>query len=147
MAADAHPAPAQREAISIVPKQPPWEIRVGRKSDILGNFCVPAHKLQKKACEAFLKALVVRYRTDTPEEMLAFYVNKTRGAPERLPFAEVSYTHDPDRRRVGYWCGDWECYAFATQEIDAGTADAIKRTIDENKRAHQHAVDAEKSAP
>ncbi len=130
-----------------MPKQPPWEIRVGRKADILAEFCVPAHKLQKKACEAFLKALVVRYRTDTPEEMLAFYVNKTRGAPDRLPFAEVRNARDLDRRRVGYFCGDWECYAFAMQEIDAGTAEAIKRLIDENKRAHQQAVDADTSAP
>jgi hypothetical protein len=60
---------------------PPWEIRVGRKDKILAEFRVPAHKLQKNALYAFLKAMVVRYRTETSEDMLAFYVNKAHGAP------------------------------------------------------------------
>lgn len=120
-----------------MPKHPPWEIRVGRKTEVLADFRVPAHKLQENARAAFLKALVVRYRTDTPEEMLAFYVNKTRGAPDRLPFAEVKPCKDLDRRRVGYWCGDWECYAFAMQEIDADHAEFIKREIERNKETAQ----------
>ncbi len=91
----------------------PWEITVARKAEILADFRVPVHKLQKNALNAFLKALVVRYSTETPQDMLAFYVNKTRGAPAYLPFAEVSYCHDLGRRRVGYWCGNWDCYAFA----------------------------------
>lgn len=118
-----------------MPKQLHWEIRVGRKTNVLADFHVAAHKLQKNTRAAFLKALVARYSTDTPEEMLAFYVNKTHRAPERLPFAEVRPSYDLDRRRIGYWCGDWDCYASATQEIDAGNAEAMKRVIEQNKTA------------
>ena len=109
-----------------MPKQPDWEFKVARKAEVLAEFRVPTHKLQKNTLNAFLKALVVRYRTNTPEEMLAFYVNKTRGTPDHLPFAEVHWCSDLDRKRVGYFCGDWECYASAMQEIDADTADANK---------------------
>jgi hypothetical protein len=117
-----------------MPKPPEWEIRVGRKAEILADLRVPVHKLQRNALNAFLRALVVRYRTDTPEEMLAFYVNKTRGAPGRLPFAEVRDC-PLDRGRVGYWCGDWECYAFALRELDAETLDCLTGEIQKNKRA------------
>ena len=110
-----------------MPTQPPWEIRVGRKAEVLGDFRVPAHKLQKHALMTFLRALVVRYRTDTPEDMLAFYVNNTRGTPTRLPFAEVTYCEDLDRQRVGYWCGTWESWACAMHEISAEIAAFVKQ--------------------
>ncbi len=114
--------------------QPPWEIRVGRKDKILAEFRVPAHKLQKNALYAFLKAMVVRYRTETPEDMLAFYVNKTRGAPTRLSFAEARSCHDLEKRRVGHWCGDWDCYASAMREISAEAADGMKLIFEQNRR-------------
>src|SRR5438552_2783008 len=98
-------------------KQPPWEIQVGRKVEIILEFFVPAHKLQANALKAFLIALVARYRTATPEEMLFYYVNKTRGRPTRLPFANITPTFDFEKRRVGFFCGEWECYARAEHEI------------------------------
>jgi hypothetical protein len=96
---------------------------------------VPAHKLQRNALEAFLKSLVVRHRTNNPEEMLHYYVNKTRGTPTRLNFAELTPAYDLDRRRVGYFCGEWECYAEAMREIDTEHAEALKRIMEENRRS------------
>jgi hypothetical protein len=116
-------------------KQRPWQIRVGRKAQIIAEFSVPAHKLQKNALEAFLRSVVVRYRTNNPEEMLGYYVSKTRGRPSRLGFAELSPAYDLDRRLVGYFCSDWECYADAMREIDADHAESLKRILEENKRS------------
>jgi hypothetical protein len=115
--------------------QSPWEVRVGRKAKVLAEFRVPAHKLQKNTLLAFLKAVVVRYRTESPKDMLAFYVNKTRGAPAPLSFAETKPCHDLAKRRVGYCCGDWECYALAMQEISAEAADGMKLIFEQNRRA------------
>jgi hypothetical protein len=122
------------ERIEPMPKRPEWEIQVGRKAEILANFRVPMYKLPRKALQAFLRALVIRYRTDTPEEMLPFYVSKTRGAPDRLPYAEVS-DWPLDRGRLGYWCGTWECYASALWELDAKTLEAVMMEIQKNIRA------------
>ncbi len=116
-------------------KQPPWEIQVGRKNEILAEFSVPGHKLGTNDLKAFLRALVARYRTDDPEVMLLFYVNRRPGNPDRLPFAEVTYEHWLDQHRVGYWCGQWECYATAKQKIDATTADALKDLMQASKES------------
>jgi hypothetical protein len=95
---------------------------------------VPAHRLGKNDLEAFLRAIVVRYRTDEPEGMLNYYVNRRQGYPTRLPFAEVQYCWDFERRRVGYFCGTWECYAEAVQQIDEATATALSRLHEQNKK-------------
>ena len=116
-----------------MPKQPPWEIRVGRKADVLAEFCVPAHKLTEKGLGTFLRALVVRYRADSPEDMLGYYVNRRRGNPCRLPFVEVTPAHRLDECRVGYLCGNWECYASAMQKIDASQAQAMKEILEASK--------------
>ncbi len=118
-----------------MPKQSPWQIRVGRKADVLAEFCVPAHKMDVKDLKTFLRALVVRYRTNSPEDMVGYYVNRRRGHPCRLPFAEVTYQYWPDQCRGGYWCGDWECYASATREIDASAAKALKELMRASKAA------------
>lgn len=118
-----------------MPKQPPWQIRVGRKAQLIAEFSVPAHKLPKNALEAFLKSVVVRYRTKEPGEMLHYYVSKTRGRPTRLNFAELIPIHDLDRRLVGYFCGEWECYAEAAREIDNEQAESLKRVMEENRRS------------
>ena len=115
-----------------MPRQSPWEIRVGRKADILAELLVPVHKLQRQALSAFLKALVVRFSTDTPEDMLTFYVNGTRGLPTRLLLAEVKPCEDLDRNRIGYWCGTWECYAVAMREIPVGHAVWMKEQRTKN---------------
>ena len=112
-----------------MPKQPPWEIRVGRKSEVLAEIQVPFHKMGEKDIAAFLRALVVRYRTDRPEDMVSFYVNKRRGNPCRLPFADIKPAYQLEQSRVGYFCGDWECYAFAMHEIDETTATAMLKTL------------------
>jgi hypothetical protein len=61
--------------------------------------------------------------------MLAFYVNRRRGSPQRLPFADVRWTEDLEHNRVGYFCGDWDCYAMAMQEIDEDIARAVQREL------------------
>ena len=119
-----------------MPKQAPWEIRVGRKTEVLAEFSVPAHKLRTDNVKAFLKAIVIRYRNETPEEMMSYYVNKTRGLPSRLPFADVMRAYDIDRCRVGYSCGDWECYAFAMQEISGAVAQTVKKLLEATKAAN-----------
>jgi hypothetical protein len=118
-----------------MPKQSPWQIRVGRKAEILAEFSVPAHKLQRHALEAFLKAIVVRYRTNSPEEMVYYYASKTRGLPTRLNFAELTPACDIERKLVGYFCGEWECYAEAMREIDAEHAESLKKIMEENRRS------------
>jgi hypothetical protein len=97
--------------------QPPWQIQVGRKSVILAEFLVPAHRLQKNSVTAFLKALLVRFSATTAEDMAQFYVNKRPGSPSRLSWAEVRHWQDVERGRVGYWCGTWECYASAMRAL------------------------------
>ena len=118
-----------------MPKQPPWEIRVARKADVLAEFHVPAHKMDVKDLKAFLRAIIVRYRTDSPEDMMHYYVNRRRGHPSRLPFAEVTCVHKLDQQRVGYWCGDWDCYASAMQKIDEAQAQAGKQILRASKGA------------
>ena len=114
-------------------KQPPWEITVGRKGNIIAEFQVPSHKLQKNALAAFLRALVARYRSSSPEEMLSYYVNNTRGAPARLPFAEIVPCHDLERLRVGLQCGGWECYATALHEVSSDVAKSLDEMFSQNK--------------
>jgi len=115
------------------PKQPPWEIRVGRKDKILAEFCVPAHKMQKNDLESFLRAVVVRYQTDGPEDMVVHYVNRRLGPPSRSSFAEVKYGQWLDECRVGYWCGDWECYAYAKHKIDVSVSKWLKKQLQRSK--------------
>lgn len=116
-------------------KQPPWKIQVGRKQEIIAEFTVPAHRLGQNDLEAFLRAMVVRYRTDEPQEMVGFYINKRRGNPTRRSDADVRYFLDPDQRRNGYFCGTLECYASATQEIDESTALGLKKIREQNRKA------------
>jgi hypothetical protein len=116
-------------------KQPPWEIKVCRKAKILAEFNVPAHKLTKNALEAFLKAVVASERGGAPETIMLFYVNKRRGEPSRIPFAEIRMHEDLEHNRMGYFCGDWECYASATQEIDPSIVAWLKKERHRNKGA------------
>jgi hypothetical protein len=96
--------------------------------EILAEFEVSAHKLAKgTSLDAFLKAVVVRNRTGTANEMLSHYVSKARGKPDHLPFSEVVYSHDLDIRLIGYFCGDWESWASAMREYDQSVIDAIRR--------------------
>jgi len=114
-------------------KQSPWEITLKRKAKTLAEFTVPAHKLTGNGLKAFLKAIVASERVGDPESMMLLYLNKRRGEPSRLQFAEIRKHEDLKRRRVGYFCGDWECYASALQEIDASTAAWIKKERDRSK--------------
>jgi hypothetical protein len=115
--------------------QPPWEIEVCEKAKTLARFQVPAHKLGPNDLASFLRPLVVRGRTNTIAEMMVFYVNRRRGAPNRLPFAEVQPCRNLKRGRVGYWCGDWDCYATAMKKIDKATAAWIRKEIRKNRAA------------
>ena len=81
--------------------------------------------------KAFLKAVVARYSSDGPEDMALYYLNKRQGAPSRLPFADVMPVHNA----YGYYCGDWDCYAYATQELDEVTAQALKEILRVNLSA------------
>ena len=114
-------------------KQPLWEIEIACKADVLAEFTVPVNKMGVNDLKAFLRALVIRYRTNSPEDMVDYYVNRRRGHPCRLPFADVTYKHWLDQCRVGYWCGEWECHATAKQEIDASAAQALKEHMRASK--------------
>ena len=119
-----------------MPKQPPWTITVGRKAEVISEFVVPAHKLQRTALENYLRALVVRYRTKSPEDMLNYYVNRTKGKPTRLVYAELRPYWSFDLRRSGYFCGEWECYASATYEVSAEIAQAVQNELERGKQAN-----------
>jgi hypothetical protein len=114
-------------------KQSPWEIKIARKAETLAEFSVPAYKLTKNALHAFLKAIVASERGGPPESMVLFYLNKRRGEPSRLPFAEIRSHEDLEHNRIGYFCGDWECYASAMQEIDPSIVVALKKELRRNK--------------
>jgi hypothetical protein len=116
-------------------KLPPWDIEVAQKDKILASFQVPAHKLPRKALEAFLKASVARYRSISAEDMVVFYVSKARGNPSRLPFTEITRYWNSETRRSGYFCGEWECYATATYEVSAEIATAIEEQLKKNRPA------------
>jgi hypothetical protein len=54
-------------------EQQPWEIEVWCRHKAIARFEAPAHKLSKGGTLfEFLRALVVRYTTDTPQEMLLY---------------------------------------------------------------------------
>jgi len=113
----------------------PWKIKVCEKAKTLAEFQVPAHKLDRKDLAIFLKALVVRSRTDSLEEMIPFYVNKRRGIPDHLSFAEIRRCNKLEQNRLGYWCGNWDCYAVAMQEFDKALIDSVKKEIQRNRGA------------
>ena len=117
-----------------MPKQGPWEIRVGRKDDVLAEFSVPHHKMSKKDLNVFLRALVIRYRTDSPEEMVGYYVNKRLGHPSQIPL-KVNSANKLDQHRIGYCCGNWELYAYALHEFDKEQIQAVKRILQATKDA------------
>ena len=96
-------------------QRPPWKISVWRKDQQLTSFEIPDHKLGSNEIRHFLHALVVRSRTSSLEEMIPYYVNGRRGSPSKLPFANVQTYLSDDLREQGYWCGEWECHAKATQ--------------------------------
>ena len=85
-----------------MPKQGPWEIRGGRKAKVLAEFCVPYHKMTTNDLSAFLRALVIQYRTNSPEEMVGYYVNRRLGDPSQIPL-EVKAVNKLDQRRIAYW--------------------------------------------
>ena len=118
-----------------MPLQQPWKIRVGRKSEEIAEFEVPAHKLGSREIDAFLRALVVRYRTTTAEEMIPYYVNGRRGSPYRSSLANMQQCWSDDQREQGKICGDWECYAIATQTISEVHAALVMRFHEENRKS------------
>jgi hypothetical protein len=113
--------------------RPSWKIEIWCKDKAVARFEAPAHKLSKGALFAFLTALVVRYRTDTPQEMLLFYVNKRSGSPVRLPGAAIQSAWTQDEGEQGYICGDWECRATAMQELDAARAKWVRAQVEKTK--------------
>lgn len=116
-------------------KQAPWKVRVGKKEVVLAEFEVPYHKMGSRQVETFLRALVVRYRTDSPEEMVPYYVNGKAGHPARMPFANVIHAYSEDQVEQGYFCGEWECFASAMYTIDAAAAEAVRHPIEQNRAA------------
>ena len=112
-----------------------WNITVGKKAKILAKLKAPMHQLGRRDLDAFLKAIVVRYRTENAREMLAYYVNRRKGsiqrafdAPKIVPY--FNFEH----RWNGVWCGTWDRYARAVYELTAEEAQSIKDVQDANKR-------------
>jgi hypothetical protein len=104
-----------------------WEIKVSTKSKTLAEFEVPAHKLGSKDIRALLKAIVASGRAGNPETMTLMYVNRRRGEPARLNFAECRQHADLRRGQTGIFCGDWEFYATAMQDADPTVIRWLKR--------------------
>ena len=101
---------------------------MGRKQYVIAEFTVPYHLLPTKKMEAYLKALVVRYSTDTPEEMLNYYARRRKGQPSTWD-VKVRPDHDLKRNLLGYSSGDWECYAYAMRPIEELLARNLMRTM------------------
>ena len=118
-----------------MPVQEPWKIRVGRKAEEIASFQIPAHKLGSNEIDVFLRALVTRFRTSTAEEMIPYYVNGRRGSPTRSYLAEVQRCWSSDQKEQGKMCGDWECYAIATQKISDEHAAVVIRLRAESRLA------------
>jgi hypothetical protein len=112
-----------------------WNIRVGRKAKVIADFHAPMHKLDRKGVCDFLRALVIRHRTDTPQEMLDYYVNNRRGKPIHRKDADARFYFDYEKCLSGYWCGDWECYASAAFQLTSEEAEALHNIHLQNKRA------------
>jgi hypothetical protein len=70
---------ARKLSMSKRSRQPSWKVRVGNKEVVLAEFELPYHRMGNRQIETFLRALVVRYRTDTREEMASYYVNGRAG--------------------------------------------------------------------
>jgi len=119
-----------------MPKHGPWEIRVCRKDEVLAEFCVPYHKMSTGDLSAFLRGLIIQYRTNSPEEMVGYYVNRRLGAPSRIPL-EVMAVNKLDQRRMGYWCGNWDFYAYALQEFDEEQVQAVKQILQATKDSNR----------
>ena len=119
------------------PKSPPWKFSVWRKDEQLAEFDVPAHKLEAHEVGRFLHALVVRSRTNSLEEMIKYYVNNRRGHPTRVPFAEVIRYSSDEFSENGFWCGEWECYARATQTVTEDVSSILRQIREKNIRAAQ----------
>ena len=119
------------------PKSPPWKFSVWRKDEQLAAFDIPAHKLESHDVGSFLHALVVRSRTNSLEEMIQYYVNDRRGNPDRVSSAEVVRYINDEITENGFWCGDWECYARATQTITEDVSAILRQIRDKNIRAAQ----------
>lgn len=126
-----------------MPKQGPWEICVGRKANVLAKFCVPHHKMSKNDLSAFLRALVIQYRTNDPEKMVGYYVNRRPGHPSRIPL-EIKTVDKIDQRRMGYLCGNWDFYAYALQEYNEELVQEIKRILQATKDAFRGVSDETK---
>lgn len=105
---------------------PVWKIMVARKTEIIAELTVPAYRLTEKDLDDLSRALVVRYRNDTVEEMLPYYLNRRRGKPERLNFADPKPYTDEKKLESGVYCGNWDCYAYASQRIGIEHAEAAK---------------------
>jgi hypothetical protein len=75
---------------------------------------------------------VVRYRTDTPQEMLLYYVNNRSGEPSRVDGAEVRHAWSPDHRKQGYICGDLECRATSMRELDDQQVEWVREQVEKN---------------
>jgi hypothetical protein len=66
--------------------------------------------------------------------MIPYYVNSRRGHPDRMPFANVIRYENDDLTENGYWCGEWECYARATQTMTNEWVAIVRQLREQNKR-------------
>jgi hypothetical protein len=112
-----------------------WNIRVGRKATIVADFCVPMNKLDGKRVHEFLRTLVIRYTTNSPEDMLPYYVNARRGKPVRRSDLDTKSYIDYEKCLSGICCGDWDCYASAAFQLTSDEAEALHNIRRQNQRA------------
>jgi hypothetical protein len=111
-----------------------WKIKVAQKANVLAEFEVPRYRLDGRSLREFLKALVVKARCRSYEEMAPFYINRRRGQMFRDDRTKIIPYFNHELRLNGHFCGEWECYAQAVYEISSEQADAIKAFQDQNRR-------------
>jgi hypothetical protein len=108
----------------------PWTFTVVVNGLTTESFDVPAHQLTDEAVKAMLRAIVIRHRTSTAQEMLPYYVNRRRGSISRLPMADVQPAWAPDYTAQGWSCGTQvEAIAYAMRPIDPAQASVVRALI------------------
>lgn len=104
-----------------------WNIKIGKKAEIIECFSVPINKLDGSALRYFLRASVARYAGGEMKYALNYFVNERNGEPQRSADSSVVRVLDPERAVSGYFCGTWECYAEATFELSENETKILKK--------------------
>lgn len=123
-------------------KNPPWDIVVYVNDVEVSSFQIPNHRLEVGGLHDMMRAIFLRYWTDTPEEMSAYYLNKRSGLPIRSSNPDVRDFFDHESRRKGFLIGAPGCYVSASMLMDQGYVDAWKVIEEEYRQVKPHETEA-----